>query len=385
MGTARGHGAGTERLGSVQTDESSFLGHGCERAPGAGAPRARRYSHASDPLFVTPPKTHLFRRVSAKHFSRVAVLTAAAVGMSVWLPSLSSARDRTSGRANDRLVDNVADPVEAPVADARDLVGDSLFGYSDALRARFVAPHDRVRIPVLHALFGDTAATAPGVYTVRNADGSPGFHFMTLRPFADKVRGRIGAYRIGQWSGETRAPQSAAYATPPGFIEVTAENQRTHVSEHFQLRHFLTKDQPNVWPKYLVLNERLLDKLELLIAELEKSGVNVPQLSVMSGFRTPAYNAQGVGSGGRATESRHQYGDAADVYIRTADRDWLPDLDGDGRVTTRDARIIASAVERVEAQYPELVGGIGIYPANSVHGPFVHVDVRGVAARWGNW
>jgi len=36
-----------------------------------------------------------------------------------------------------------------------------------------------------------------------------------------------------------------------------------------RLRDFLTKDQPNVWPKYLLLNPKLLDKLELTIQELE--------------------------------------------------------------------------------------------------------------------
>ena len=34
----------------------------------------------------------------------------------------------------------------------------------------------------------------------------------------------------------------------------------------------------------------------------------------MSGFRTPAYNALGVGPlGGRARDSRHEFGDAADI------------------------------------------------------------------------
>ncbi len=85
---------------------------------------------------------------------------------------------------------------------------------------------------------------------------------------------------------------------------------------------------------------------------------------------------------GRASDSRHQYGDAADVDLR-GEKDWMPDLDGDGNVTVADARVIARAAERVEAKYPSLVGGIGVYPATSAHGPFVHIDVRGSRARWG--
>jgi hypothetical protein len=60
----------------------------------------------------------------------------------------------------------------------------------------------------------------------------------------------------------------------------------------------------------------------------------------------------------------------------------MDDLNRDGRVDTRDARFLASIVDRIEHEHPDLVGGIGIYPATSAHGPFVHVDVRGVKARW---
>jgi uncharacterized protein YcbK (DUF882 family) len=83
-------------------------------------------------------------------------------------------------------------------------------------------------------------------------------------------------------------------------------------------------------------------------------------------------------------DSRHQYGDAADVYIVNGSRDWMSDLDGNGKVDIRDARVLATAAERVERAHPDLVGGIGLYPATSAHGPFVHIDVRGKKARWGS-
>jgi hypothetical protein len=44
--------------------------------------------------------------------------------------------------------------------------------------------------------------------------------------------------------------------------------------------------------------------------------------------------------------------------------------------------VVANAAARVEARYPALVGGIGIYKACCGHGPFTHVDVRGYRARW---
>src|SRR5678816_4706945 len=82
--------------------------------------------------------------------------------------------------------------------------------------------------------------------------------------------------------------------------------------------------QYDVWPKYLLVEPKLLDKLELTIAELEKEGHHVDHVFVMSGFRTPRYNEGGGNTGGRANLSRHMYGDASDVYVDN-DRDGQPD------------------------------------------------------------
>lgn len=259
---------------------------------------------------------------------------------------------------------------------------DSLKGRSRKLRARFVSPARAATIPLLREMFGDTAVSRAGVYAANDTTGA--FHFITMRPFSDKVRGRIGAYRIGSFPSEARSARSVAYGNPDGFLEVTALNQDTPISENFRLRDFLTHDQATVWPKYLVLREPLVDKLELVLAELRSMGIPANRMRVMSGFRTPQYNQQGVGAGGRVQDSRHQYGDAADVYVVNGDRDWMSDLNRDGRVDTRDAKVLAQAAENVERAHPDLIGGVGIYKATSAHGPFVHIDVRGTKARWGS-
>jgi uncharacterized protein YcbK (DUF882 family) len=103
---------------------------------------------------------------------------------------------------------------------------------------------------------------------------------------------------------------------------------------------------------------------------------------VMSGFRTPWYNRHGGHVGGRAELSRHMYGDAADVYIDNGNGR-MADLNHDGRVDSRDARVILRAVEEVEKEHPELSGGVGVYRSTRSHGPFAHIDVRGWRARWG--
>ena len=209
---------------------------------------------------------------------------------------------------------------------------------------------------------------------------------ITMRPFTDKRGGRIGLYFIGSWPGErgrvARTSRGAQYDLPAGFIEVTRDNQDTYVSEHFRLRDFLTKDQHDVWPKYLVLRPELIDKLELVLSDLASRGIAVHEVRVLSGFRTPRYNTSGGDPRGRASLSRHMYGDAADIFLDANGDGRMDDLDRNGRVDLRDARVIEEAVERVERAHPRLLGGAGVYPATGAHGPFIHIDTRGYRARW---
>jgi uncharacterized protein YcbK (DUF882 family) len=174
----------------------------------------------------------------------------------------------------------------------------------------------------------------------------------------------------------------ANYANPSGFIEVTPQNESTNVSEHFRLRDFLTHDQVGVWPKYLVLELKLVDKLELVLSDLAARGYDVSGVTVMSGFRTPQYNTGGGDPRGRAALSRHMYGDAADIFIDDDHNGVMDDLNHDRRVNIRDAQVILAAVDRVEREHPELVGGTGVYVASGGHGPFIHIDTRGFRARW---
>jgi hypothetical protein len=254
---------------------------------------------------------------------------------------------------------------------------DTLRGRSGKLLARQVGGQRGGPIRILQELFGDSAVRRHGIYQAELASGP--LSFINLLPFGAKSRGRVGPYRVGTWPREARGNPDL----PDGFIEVTPENQDTRLSAHFRLRDFLTHDQADVWPKYLVVREPLLDKLELVIADLNERGYRVGGMKVLSGFRTPQYNAQGVRPGGRAKDSRHQYGDAADVFVDDNGDGRPDDLNGDGRADTRDIRILIESVNRVERAHPELSGGLGLYRATSQHGGFVHVDARGAAVRWG--
>ena len=247
-------------------------------------------------------------------------------------------------------------------------------GLSGKVFARFVMPEDWISIA---SIPGASLATA----SVQSTATPSSETVFTMRSFGQKVRQWLNGYRLGYWPEEKGRVRSEAYKNPDGFIEVTPDNEDTRVSEHFRLRDFVSHDQKDVWPKYVVLREPLLDKLELVIEDLNDHGINAEGLRIRSGFRTPAHNFAVRGEGS-ARDSRHQFGDAADVYIDQEGNGKMSDLNGDGKVSFADVKLILDAVERVEARYPELVGGTGLYAYSGRSGPFAHIDVRGTRARW---
>lgn len=192
-----------------------------------------------------------------------------------------------------------------------------------------------------------------------------------MMPFTEKVGGVLNGYRIGTYVAERIRGRSDV---PQGFVEVWPEAMDLKVTSHLRLADFITHDarQETVWPKYVALSPRLLDKLELVIAEVARTRpAGAPMaVAVKSGFRTPAHNA---GVKAAARDSRHQQGDAADVAI---------DANADGRLTAADGRLVARAVELVERAHPDLAGGLGLYTSRRYRTPYVHIDARGARARW---
>ncbi|MBA3657797.1 MAG: hypothetical protein H0W69_10650 [Gemmatimonadaceae bacterium] len=273
-------------------------------------------------------------------------------------------------------------------------------GESGKLRARLAAPGSAVGADTLPAGASATFSSGNSSDTSRvlrapqkigvwklainmgNAVRSVSdFSIITQKPASENRAGKIGLYFIGNWPRRGKTPK-ADYTPPSGFIEVTPENQNTQLSDHFRMRDFLPHDQANVWPKYLVISLKLIDKLELVLDDLQKHGIDPRGVRVMSGFRTPQYNAGGGETSGRAGLSRHMYGDASDIFIDNDGNGGMDDLNKDGRVDIGDARFILAAVNRVEAAHPSLIGGCGVYVATSAHGPFTHIDTRGYPARW---
>lgn len=222
------------------------------------------------------------------------------------------------------------------------------------------------------------APSAPGMYhlALLSAGQRNVLSDMTvavLVPFADKVGSSINGYHIGTYLAEKLGGRHEA---PEGFIEVGQSDVDLQVTKHFRVGDFLTHDNQSTWPRYVALDPKLLDKLELVIEEVIRmrgdstAADRSVALDVHSGFRTPIHNVSVKRS---ARDSRHQYGDAADVTI---------DANFDGRYTAADSRLVALAVETVEQDHPELRGGMGLYTSRRYNTPYVHIDARGKRARW---
>lgn len=255
-------------------------------------------------------------------------------------------------------------------------------GDPTALAYEWVSARDSVAIDSIRPVNGATfiAPSRPGFYRLAIVRGTdrhviPEPTVAVMVPFTQRVGGMLNGYKIGTYV----ADRLAYHDHPDGFIEVHGADVDLPVTTHLRLGDFLTHDgQTDVWPKYVALNPRLLDKLELVFAKLgararlsqpTDSGSQVA-FDVHSGFRTPAHNA---GVWRAAGDSRHQYGDAADVAI---------DANGDGRITAADEALVARAVDQVEDEHPELVGGLGLYTSGLYHTPYVHIDARGKRSRW---
>ena len=113
----------------------------------------------------------------------------------------------------------------------------------------------------------------------------------------------------------------------------------------------------------IILNKELMYKILELKLELEKRDLDQHAMSINHGHRNPRVNEK-VGG---AKRSRHIKGEAADLNIK--------DIDKDGKATDEDKQIVLEILDKIVIGDE---GGLGLYPGSLT----VHLDVRGVRARW---
>ena len=338
-----------------------------------------------------PPRRRAPR--TASHLASLGVFGAAALGV---LQFYEPPRQFIESRGEVEVVES-----SGPLA----LASRNAFGRSGEVRVLFALPGEPVVYPVelrgdpadlsyAWVAFADTGTmqalpseSARPLEASFEAPHEPGFYRLALMngaerilvdgpalsvmvPFSAKLGTTLNGYRIGTYVAERLG--SRAEQAPPGFVEIAEVHADLPLTKHLRMSDFLSHDEQERWPRYAALDVRLLDKIELVVAEMGRlsgRGNDAPvALDVHSGFRTPFHNRR---VNRAARDSRHQYGDAADIAI---------DSNGDGRISFADTRLVARAVEAVEQAHPDLVGGMGLY--NRGGASYVHIDARGRRARW---
>jgi hypothetical protein len=236
----------------------------------------------------------------------------------------------------------------------------------DSLKWRFGAPQKNglYKITIIRSEPADTAV----------------MNIFVMIPYKELKGEYLNNYRIGKYPS-IPLKRLPIYKPPRGFIEVTTANQDVQLTPHFKLRQFLCK-QESGFPKYVVLREKLLLKLELILEKVNVNGYRCDTFNILSGYRTPFYNH----NIGNVRYSRHLWGGAADIFIDEDPKDdMMDDLNKDGKINWKDAAILYDIIDDMYGHkfYEPFIGGLARYKKTSSHGPFVHVDVRGNRARWG--
>jgi len=243
---------------------------------------------------------------------------------------------------------------------------DMIFERIDSLKWRFTCPKEKgnYQVSIIQSQPADTVV----------------LNLFVMIPFKELKGDYLNNYRIGKYPS-IPLKQLPIYRPPRGFIEVAEENRDISLTPHFKLKQFLCR-QDGEFPRYVVLRERLLLKLELILEKVNEKGYRCDTFNIMSGYRTPYYNHQI----GNVKYSRHLWGGAADIFIDEDPRDdMMDDLNEDGKINWKDAAILYDIIDDLYGHkfYEPFLGGLARYKKTDSHGPFVHVDVRGNRARWG--
>lgn len=225
-----------------------------------------------------------------------------------------------------------------------------------------------------------TAPAQSGLYQAvlaqSGSDNEIRLNLFVLVPFDKIENGYLNGYRIGEYPDQKRGEK----LTPPrGFVEVTEENRQMNLTPHFTLQQFVSR-QKSDYPKYVVIDERLLIKLETLISRLNLEGYPCRTLIISSGYRTPYYNKRL----GNTPYSLHLWGMAADLLVDNDYDGLMDDLNKDGDYNLQDSNVLKGVIKEIENEirHSNKIGGIGAYKETDHHGPFIHMDVRGDHAEW---
>jgi len=227
-----------------------------------------------------------------------------------------------------------------------------------------------------------TAPDETGLYEITILNGSEiamSLNVFVMVPASQMVNGKIGDFEIGTYPAPLE--DSPLYLPPDGFIRVSEELLGTVLSPHFNLGQFITPLDGR-YPKYVVLRERLLLKLEATLSELNRIGIAAESLGIITGYMTPAFNA----SIGGETYNRQIYGGGATLIVDINNDGVMDDLDGNGVLDRDDGELLFTIIDELFTlpgkEY--LSGGLYLYDREDNLGTAIGLDVRGFRNRWSN-
>ena len=216
-----------------------------------------------------------------------------------------------------------------------------------------------------------------GIYTLVGSDSSSVQQWSVIVPLdpAQVRTATLNSFPLGFYGDGN----SRDHLPERGFIELWPEDYERRVSTHLTFSDLLCHTEGS-WPQYMVLDPRLVDKLEQVLEEVSVYYPEARVIHCISGFRTPAYN-EAIGN--ETGFSLHLYGAAADIWIESWPANGLiDDLDRNKRIDVFDGELIVQSARNLEAAGEVAVGGASAYRWIPTHGPFVHLDTRGSAAVW---
>ena len=191
----------------------------------------------------------------------------------------------------------------------------------------------------------------------------------------------LNGYRIGEYPA-TPLKGNPLYLPPPGFIEVTKDNQDTKVSPHFTLKQFLCKEDTTQ-------DVSEVRAVQGAAAAEARGGARARQRAGIR-RRHPARDER-VPHAVLQPRDRRREVQHAPVGQRRRHLRRSAEERSDGRseprrpastFRTRSISTTRSSAARRRRSWRAFRAAWASIPATSAHPPFVHVDVRGTAARW---
>lgn len=217
--------------------------------------------------------------------------------------------------------------------------------------------------------------------------------------------GHILGFEIGRYPDPTEGDPGSwvlkhpgKYQPPDFFYRVDRDTARMKISPHFQLGQFdMDYDYMlGEFPQYIPIDQKLIDKLELLLSDMNKAGYSISTFHILAGYRSPKFNLGYKREDEDFTLttpfSQHMYGRAVDMIIDEDGDGVIDDLNGDGKIDIQDPRVIMEFVDKIDQGAIEgrnnLLGGAGVYyrhdiPDRDIQTPYIHVDTRGFTGNLG--